>query len=95
MRGVKGIKMQLYSMTDITRLTGFSKAGIYKQIERGIFPKQIKLGERASRWPANEVQEVLTARCAGVNAEEIRELVSRLHNERGLAWMLGKPRMAA
>ena len=37
-------------------LTGLSRSGIYSLIERGQFPKQIKLGEKAVGWPEPEVE---------------------------------------
>ena len=35
--------------------TGLSKAGIYAKIKAGVFPRPVKLGERASAWLASEI----------------------------------------
>lgn len=74
--------VQFYRMADIARIAGCSKAGVYLQIKDGVFPRQVQWGERAVRWPANEVQAVWNARRAGKNADEVRELVRQLHAAR-------------
>ena len=45
-----------------TRVTGLSKATIYRQIQAGTFPRQVKLGPRAVGWLADEVQQWLDTR---------------------------------
>ena len=77
--------IQYYRMADIARITGCSKAGIYLQIRAGTFPKQIKWGARAVRWPSNEAHAVWNARAQGKSAEEIRALVRQLHAQRTAA----------
>lgn len=77
--------IQFYRMADIARIAGCSKASVYLQIKAGTFPKQIQWGERAVRWPANEVHAVWNARRAGKNADEVRELVRQLHAQRTAA----------
>ena len=74
--------VQFYRMADIARIAGCSKSGVYCQIKDGTFPKQIKWGQRAVRWPANEVQAVIDARKAGKSNDEVRELVRQLHEKR-------------
>ena len=72
-----------YRMADIVRITGCSKAGIYLQINKsGTFPKPIKWGARAVRWPADEAHAVWDARRAGKSADEQRALVRQLHAAR-------------
>ncbi len=50
-------------MTRILRLpavierTGKPRPSIYRMIKEGIFPKQIKLGERSVGWLESEVDE--------------------------------------
>ena len=71
-----------YRMADIVRMTGCSKAGIYLQVKNCTFPKPIKWGARAVRWPANEAQAVWNARTQGKSTEEQRALVRQLHAAR-------------
>lgn len=74
--------VQFYRMADIVRITGCSKAGIYLKIKNGTFPKPIKWGARAVRWPANEAQAVWDALRAGKSTNEQCALVRQLHAAR-------------
>jgi hypothetical protein len=42
----------------------------------------VKLGERCAAWPAHEITTINTARIAGKTDKEIRELVTRLEQQR-------------
>lgn len=59
-----------------------SNTSIYNEIREGLFPKPIKISERSSGWPEDEVEAINTARVAGATKEQIRELVARLHAKR-------------
>ena len=41
---------------DLMRLTGLSKATIYRQIQTGSMPRQVRLARRAVGWHATEIQ---------------------------------------
>ena len=70
-------------MDEIMRIGGFkTKQTVYNWIKDGIWPRQIKWGARAVRWPSNEVYSVCRARNAGKSTEEIRALVQQLHAAR-------------
>lgn len=55
-------------MTRILRLpaviekTGKPRPSIYRMIKEGVFPKQIKLGERSVGWLESEVDEWIKKR---------------------------------
>ncbi|EOZ5676526.1 helix-turn-helix transcriptional regulator [Morganella morganii] len=51
----------LVDMKEITKLTGLTDKWFYKLIQKGQFPKPIKLGNR-SRWLTSEVNAWLQAR---------------------------------
>ena len=51
----------LVEMKEITKLTGLTDKWLYKLIQKGLFPKPIKLGNR-SRWLTSEVDAWLQAR---------------------------------
>lgn len=42
-------------LPEVMKVTGMSRSLIYRYIKNGRFPKQIKLGERASGWLAEEI----------------------------------------
>ena len=45
----------LMKLPEVKELTTFSSATIYRLINKGEFPKQIKLSERSSAWSLEEV----------------------------------------
>ncbi|MEK8098649.1 AlpA family transcriptional regulator [Morganella morganii] len=53
----------LVDMKEITKLTGLTDKWFYKLIQKGQFPKPIKLGNR-SWWLTSEVDAWLQARIA-------------------------------
>ncbi|MBF6649530.1 AlpA family transcriptional regulator [Methylobacter sp. BlB1] len=78
-------------MTNITSLLrlpnvlherGVRKTQHYDDIKRGLFTSPIKIGKRASAWPAHEVAVINQARIAGKSNEEIKKLVVQLHTDR-------------
>jgi prophage regulatory protein len=62
--------------------TGLSRAGVYAYVGKGLLPKAVKIGERASAWPESEIAAVNAARIAGKSDNEIRQLVSDLERQR-------------
>lgn len=59
-----------------------SHASIYGLIRVGLWPQPVKIGERSSGWPSDEVLAINAARIAGQSDEQIRELVKQLHAKR-------------
>ena len=41
---------------------GMGRAWVYSAMQRGAFPRQVKLGERAVGWRSNEVDAWIVAR---------------------------------
>lgn len=62
--------------------TGLSRSGVYAYVDKGLLPKAVKIGERASAWPESEIAAVNAARIAGKSEDEIRELVAELERQR-------------
>ncbi|EAV7503852.1 AlpA family transcriptional regulator [Salmonella enterica] len=46
----------LLTIKEVEKTTGIKKSNIYLQISQGVFPKQVKLGSRTSRWVRSEVE---------------------------------------
>ncbi len=59
-----------------------SHASIYGLIRDGLWTQPVKIGERSSGWPDDEVKAINAARIAGASDEQIRELVKQLHAKR-------------
>lgn len=59
-----------------------SNASIYELIRKGLWTKPVKIGDRSSGWPDEEVRALCAARIAGKHDGEIRELVRQLQAKR-------------
>lgn len=62
-------ELTLERLPAVRARTGLSRSEIYRSIFRGTFPKQIKIGLRASGWSASEVDAWIAARIAERNAK--------------------------
>ena len=47
--------MNLIRLPEVQKITGMSRAGIYKAMNTGAFPTQIPIGERAVAWIDDEI----------------------------------------
>ena len=47
---------QILRMPELTRLTGLSKATIYRMVAEGTFPRPVQLGKQAVGWRASAIQ---------------------------------------
>lgn len=65
--------------------TGISKSTLYQNIADGLFTKPVKIGARASGWPAHEVHAINAARVAGKTDKQIMALVVSLETARKAA----------
>lgn len=55
---------------------------MHADISMGLFVKPIRIGARATAFPADEVQALFNARIAGMTDSQIRSLVESLHAAR-------------
>ena len=55
------IEERLLRLESVRELTGLSKSSIYSLAD---FPKPVKIGQRASAWPASAVQRWIAERIA-------------------------------
>jgi len=52
----------LIKLKKVQELTSFSRATIYRQMEKGEFPKKINLTDRKIYWVEEEVRDYITDR---------------------------------
>tara|TARA_B100001123_G_scaffold428402_1_gene545261 strand:- start:2376 stop:2585 length:210 start_codon:yes stop_codon:yes gene_type:complete len=64
-------------------MTGLPSSSMYDRIERGLFIPPVKIGERASGWPSDEIEAYNQAIIAGYTDDQIRALVVALIAQRG------------
>ena len=53
---------RLIKLPDVERLTGLRRSAIYERIQRGAFPKSIKVGVRSATWSHAAVQAWISER---------------------------------
>mgnify|MGYP001321819789 CR=1 FL=1 len=65
--------MKILRIKQVIEMTTLGRSTIYKYIKEGTFPKQIKMGARASGWLQADVENwILTRRCGGQVLQESR-----------------------
>lgn len=52
--------MRLIKLTEVMNRTGMAKSTIYKYMDEGSFPKNVKLGVRSVAWVEGEIYEWIT-----------------------------------
>jgi prophage regulatory protein len=56
---------RLLRLPEVQRLTGLRRSAIYEQMQRGIFPRSVKAGARATTWSEAAVQAWIARRIGG------------------------------
>ena len=46
----------------VQEITGLSRSAIYDQMERGVFPRPLRIGARAVAWRESDILEWLNSR---------------------------------
>ncbi len=72
----------LLRLPGVIERVGLQRTALYDRISLGLFPSPVKLGPRASVWPAHEVDACNDAIIKGKTPEEIKALVQQLHAQR-------------
>jgi prophage regulatory protein len=63
--------IKIIRLKTVLNMTGLSRSTIYDYMARGIFPKQISLGENSRGWIEKEVNEWIDIRIAERDSEEV------------------------
>jgi len=69
--------MALLRLPEVIRLSGYSRSMLYALISQGLYPKPVKISERAVAWISYEVAAINQARIASKSNDELRTLVSQ------------------
>ena len=65
--------MMLLKLKEVQKMTGLSRSSIYSYIYKGLFPSQVKLGERSVAWIDQEITAWIDGRIlarGAVNSEK-------------------------
>lgn len=52
----------LLRQKEVSKLTGLSRSSLYSAMQRGEFPKNIRLTQRTVAWPSSVVHDWINAR---------------------------------
>jgi prophage regulatory protein len=53
----RNVAPAFYRLRDVVRISALSRSTIYRRIAEGTFPRQVRLGPRASAWSAKDLQD--------------------------------------
>jgi prophage regulatory protein len=56
---------KILKLPDVMEATALSRSSIYAFIQKGIFPRPCRLGERAVGWKSDEISAWIESRTAG------------------------------
>ncbi|MEZ8104158.1 helix-turn-helix transcriptional regulator [Vibrio cortegadensis] len=51
------VTTRLIRLNEVLVMTGLSRSGMYRSIEKRQFPSQVPIGDRAVAWVESEVQD--------------------------------------
>lgn len=74
--------MALLRLPEVIRLSGYSRSMLYALISQGLYPKPVKISERAVAWPSEEVEQMSIAVISQRTREERVGLVAHIHAQR-------------
>lgn len=63
--GTRRAPDRLLRLPEVERLTGMRRSTIYEQMQRGVFPRSVKAGQRTAAWPESAVQSWIADRMNG------------------------------
>ena len=49
-------------ISDVTKVTGFSRSQIFNLVKQGLFPRQMKIGPKSVAWFDSEISEWIKER---------------------------------
>ncbi|MEZ9714365.1 helix-turn-helix transcriptional regulator [Vibrio cyclitrophicus] len=54
---MSNVTTRLIRLNEVLVMTGLSRSGMYRSIEKQQFPSQVSIGDRAVAWVESEVQD--------------------------------------
>ena len=68
----------LLRLPTVCARTGKPKSTIYREVGEGLLTPPVRISERASAWPDDEIDAINLARLRGKSNDEIKQLVADL-----------------
>ena len=69
------------TISEELRGKAISRSTLYAEIQRGFFPKPVKLGARKVGWPQHEVDQMMHLYLRSAGEDEYREFVRALEDD--------------
>lgn len=79
----------IHRIPAVLRIRGRSRSAHYKDIQDGLFPHPVRIGQRAVGHPDSELAALNAARISGKSDDEIRALVKQLEADRKSCGLAG------
>ncbi|MCF7996177.1 MAG: AlpA family phage regulatory protein [Chromatiaceae bacterium] len=67
----------------VERAIGLKRSALYDRIAKGTFPAPVDLGPQAVAWISSEVEAIQKAIINGAAEDDLKALVSTMHEARG------------
>ena len=72
------VMKMLIKLNEVKAKTGLSRSSIYAYIDKGLFPKQVKLGERCVAWIDSEIESWVDGKINARNASNDESFISKI-----------------
>ena len=74
--------LRILRINEVLTRQGLPKSSFYEKVKNQLMTPPVNLGARAVGWPEHEVDEITRALISGANADQIKQLVSELTEQR-------------
>jgi prophage regulatory protein len=68
----------MIKLKEVQKLTGLSRSSIYAYIDKGLFPAQIKLGERSVAWLDSEIESWVNSKINARDAKNDENFINKM-----------------
>jgi len=68
----------LIKLNEVKARTGLSRSSIYAYIDKGLFPAQIKLGERSVAWLDSEIESWVNSKINARDAKNDENFINKM-----------------
>lgn len=75
--------INILRMPAVRQKSGYASAtSVYNLVRNGTFTRPVQIGPKTVGWPEHEVDAINAARVGGIQEEQLKELVRKLHAQR-------------
>lgn len=78
-RSAEDVGARVLRISEVSRMVGIARSTLYRYIDRGLFPKQVKIGPNASGWLETDIRDWLESH-SGQVSDAVEERVLRIQD---------------